>query len=288
MKASFSKTFAFNGESSVPVKAIDLFCGFGGATQGLADAGLEVALSVDFNKTAVRTHRALHPNVPCLELDVNQVRPSHLVGAFVWASPSCRPYSFANTSAQRGLSHREYFPLWRLVRQCIGAAVLVIENVPGLIYSTEGMTELQKLERECFDLGVSYQPFRVFASWFGLEQRRERVILVIGAPGLVSLNEGESVLSGGTVTTKGTGKIETLSLAQGVQNPMEVLIPDFRSGRRRSSTHIPALSSHAARRVVGNAVPPVMVTAIARTVLSTFQPQVLAAPFVSSRADVSP
>ena len=275
MKASFSKTFAVaettpSAARAAPSHAVDLFCGFGGATSGLALAGLSVALAVDFSADAVRAHRALHPGVICWERDVSEIRPSLLLGKFVWASPSCRPYSTANTTQRRGVSHPEYYPLVRLVRQAIGAAVLVIENVSGLMYSREGLEELRALERECFELGVTYQPVRAFASWYGLEQRRERVFLVIGAPSLVMLEQGETTRAGDTITTNSGKTLETISAAQGVLDPSAVLVADFRSGRRRGASHVPLLSSYASRRVIGNAVPPVMVQAVVRAVLSSF------------------
>jgi DNA (cytosine-5)-methyltransferase 1 len=194
------------------VPAVDLFCGFGGVTAGMLEAGLNVRLAVDFDAQAVRAHRAYHPNVTVCRADVSQVRPRVLAGRFVWASPSCKPWSMANTSTtQRGQSHREYFPLVRLLHLAVASQVLVIENVPGLLFSKEGKAEFKSLERECNDLRLSIQTFDLTASELGFEQERRRMFIVIGAPLVFWQPRAPGFATHATVTTKSTEALAIVS-----------------------------------------------------------------------------
>src|SRR4051812_3627704 len=43
--------------------AADLFCGAGGLSLGLAEAGFDVILAVDHDDEALQTHRAYHPGL---------------------------------------------------------------------------------------------------------------------------------------------------------------------------------------------------------------------------------
>jgi hypothetical protein len=259
-------------ETSQKLQAVDLFCGFGGVTEGLKRAGLEVALAVDLDARAVRAHRAAHPEILVVRRDVSQVRPSDLAGRFVWASPSCKPYSMANTTGPRGKDHPEYFPLIRLLHLSLGARVLLIENVPGLMWSREGRQEILELEEEAARFQISFQWFSLRASDFGLPQHRERFFFVMGA-GLI-LNQHRSTLresSHPTVTTRSSGDVSHLAAVQGLTNPETLMIPDPRSGRRSSRSHVPAAGSSTARRLIGNAIPPVMAEGVARLVLGGLQ-----------------
>jgi site-specific DNA-cytosine methylase len=259
-------------EPFLAVPAVDLFCGFGGVTAGMLEAGLDVRLAVDFDAQAVRAHRAYHPNVTVTRGDVSQVRPRALAGRFVWASPSCKPWSMANTSTQRGQSHREYFSLVRLARLAVASQVLVIENVPGLLFSKEGKEEFKRLERECNDLRLSIQTFDLTASELGFEQERRRMFIVIGAPLVMWQPRAPGFATHATVTTKSTEALAIVSERQGIQNPLELQVPDFRSGRRRKVGPFAVVSPHTARRLVGNAIPPLMARVVCENVLNAIKP----------------
>jgi hypothetical protein len=252
------------------VTAVDLFCGFGGVTAGMKLAGLNVRLAVDFDSRAVRAHRAWHPEIAVRLGDVSQIRPRELAGRFVWASPSCRPWSIANTTGARGTAHPEYFSLIKLLHLAVASKCLVIENVVGLVERKDGRDELRRLEVESSSLGVSFQVVRLSASQFGFEQKRERVFVILGAPLVWCINAPRCVTTHASVTTKGTEALDFISDLQGVQNPLELTAPDSRSGRHNSGRARAIVSPNAARRLVGNAIPPVMAAAVCASVLEAF------------------
>ena len=103
-------------------RALDLFCGAGGVSKGLADAGFEV-WGVDIKPQSRYIHPgrfvqgdALNPPFDLREFD------------FIWASPPCQAYS-----KTRAIHGREYPDLVEPVRRTLreSGVPYVIENVPG-------------------------------------------------------------------------------------------------------------------------------------------------------------
>jgi DNA (cytosine-5)-methyltransferase 1 len=100
-------------------RALDLFCGGGGAGMGLHNAGYEVTgidivHQPDYPFTFI-IGDASHPPVRLERFD------------FIWASPPCQKYSTANTS------FKEYFEYIPVIRELLGGSGVpyCIENVPN-------------------------------------------------------------------------------------------------------------------------------------------------------------
>ena len=59
-------------------RAIDIFAGCGGLTEGIKQAGFEIISAVENDELAAKTYRTNHPEVKLLEKDVRQVSGSDL------------------------------------------------------------------------------------------------------------------------------------------------------------------------------------------------------------------
>lgn len=55
--------------------AVDLFSGAGGITEGLKNAGFNVAMATDIDHDYATAHRRNHPDVPFLEKDITLITP---------------------------------------------------------------------------------------------------------------------------------------------------------------------------------------------------------------------
>lgn len=86
------------------VDAIDLFCGFGGSSQGIEQAGATIKVAANHNPLAIDCHAANYPHVDHRRADLSNpdaadyIDPQDLPRArFLWASPSCKHHSLANS-----------------------------------------------------------------------------------------------------------------------------------------------------------------------------------------------
>lgn len=102
-----------NTRAGATVDAIDLFCGFGGSSQGIHAAGADLRLAANHNPLAVDVHATNFPDTDHLVADMNNpdnpkdhhgnpisyIDPIDLPPSrFLWASPSCRFHSPANAT----------------------------------------------------------------------------------------------------------------------------------------------------------------------------------------------
>jgi DNA (cytosine-5)-methyltransferase 1 len=101
-------------------RALDLFCGAGGASMGLYRAGFDVT-GVDIKP---------QPRYPFRFVQADALQPPFRLSDFdfIWASPPCQAF----TRAQRihGRAHPDLLTPTRRMLQ-VGGASWVIENVPG-------------------------------------------------------------------------------------------------------------------------------------------------------------
>jgi len=125
-------------------RALDLFCGAGGAADGLAAAGFEV-IGIDCRP---------QPNYPFTFIQGDAVMPPVNLDEFdlVWASPPCQRFSTAGhqTVEERASRHKNFIPATRAL--LAGHPFTVIENVRsapirGDIRLTGPMFGLHQIER---------------------------------------------------------------------------------------------------------------------------------------------
>ena len=74
----------------------DLFCGAGGSSSGLVEAGFRVLMAANHWAKAIESHQVNHPETDHSQADISQVDPRYFPTTdILWASPECTNHSIA-------------------------------------------------------------------------------------------------------------------------------------------------------------------------------------------------
>lgn len=173
------------------VLAIDLFCGCGGVTEGLKQAGFTVIAAVDNDPICCQTYRLNHPEVSLLEKDICKTSARSLksilgkrkLDLLVVCAP-CQPFSRLNKSKKP--DERVYLILQSVrFTKALKPKYVFFENVPGI---TKNSTVINQLKSEFSKLGYNLsEPKQIDAADYGVPQRRVRCVIVASRKRVVDL-----------------------------------------------------------------------------------------------------
>jgi DNA (cytosine-5)-methyltransferase 1 len=174
-----------NGTSKLT--AVDLFCGAGGLSQGLADAGFRVVAAADHDPDASATFRTNFRSTHLVEGDLTRpekheellsaVRPGSL--DLLAGGPPCQAYSQVRNHDRliddpRNRLYREFVSLLRELRP----RALVLENVLGMNQLQGGAVRRQIEEDLSLEGDYHVISGVLDAGDFGTPQRRPRLVFV--------------------------------------------------------------------------------------------------------------
>ncbi|WP_298339672.1 DNA cytosine methyltransferase [Ferrimicrobium sp.] len=176
-------------ERTPVIRALDLFCGVGGLTHGLALSGIEVTAGIDIDPACRYPYEA-NNKAKFIEEDVNELSASGVAamigGADFSMIAGCAPCQPFSTYSRTGRSNKRGGD-WQLVKKF---GRLVREAQPDLV-TMENVPQL--LEHPVFDEflgcldGYSVEWSVVQAVRIGIPQTRKRLVLIasrLGAAGL--------------------------------------------------------------------------------------------------------
>ncbi len=168
--------------------AVDLFSGCGGLTQGLKDAGFTVIGAIEIDRLAAATYARNHPEVLVKHANIRNVNPTEFMEDLgvrtgdidlLCGCPPCQGFSTIRTrngarrnrDARNGLSSE----MLRFV-EAMRPKAFMMENVPGLAEHKSFKALCGGLRR----LGYHVHWQVTDAQFFGVPQRRRRIILLAG------------------------------------------------------------------------------------------------------------
>ena len=173
--------------------AIDLFCGAGGLSEGLHQAGFSILAGNDINESAGATYSSTHKDSVFLPgplenlnaqdfLNSSQLSPGQL--DCLVGGPPCQAFSVYNH--QRGMHDNRsqlFHEYLRLVEGLMPRWVMM-ENVTGILSAGDGVA-VKSITQALVNLGyrVEYKVLR--AEDYGIPQERRRVIFMgnrVGKP----------------------------------------------------------------------------------------------------------
>ncbi|MBI5521354.1 MAG: DNA cytosine methyltransferase [Desulfarculus sp.] len=166
--------------------AIDLFCGAGGLSEGLCQAGFEILAANDFDKFAESTFRQQHPKTKFFSGPIERISVKDIFVSLglrkgeldcLAGGPPCQAFSVYNH--QRGLHDyrsslfREYLRIVEGLRP----KWLIMENVPGMRDIGNGQT-INEIIYQLSRLGYAVQTRILKSEEFGVPQERRRLFFI--------------------------------------------------------------------------------------------------------------
>lgn len=205
------------------MKALDFFCGAGGLTRGLLDAGIEVIAGVDADGGCQQTYELNNIGARFVEADVTKLGLKELkemIGStaanelLIAGCAPCQPFSKQRKPEQaneknakkRKADARLLGELARIIALLNPACVLV-ENVPGLT-KIGGYSTYRRFVKMLKDRKYIVDERVLDAKHFGVPQSRRRYVLMASRIGIASLPE----------PTHGNGKLAFTTVRQAIEH----------------------------------------------------------------------
>lgn len=191
--------------------AIDLFCGCGGLSQGMKNAGFAIKTAIEIDDDAVLTYKMNHPRVGTIHKDIRNVDteevkailenvPLHLLAG----CPPCQGFSSVRRlNKKRSVRDDRNQLILEYVRfvHDLKPYTIMMENVPGIV----NYYLFKKVITFLKDLGYNLDYNIVHIEEYGVPQRRRRFVLVGSLLGEIHIAEG----NGRKMTVrKSIGKLE--------------------------------------------------------------------------------
>lgn len=172
---------------------VDIFCGAGGLTRGLLDAGIQVVRGIDADKTVKETYERNNPGAEFVHANIRDISSDDVIngvnrdeGLLLAGCAPCQPFS---QHAPRGAYDER-----RSLIGCVGDIVkdvlpdyVLIENVPGFRKNNPFKTAFRKTLK---DSGYVVDERIVNAKRYGVPQTRRRYVLLASRKGHIAIPDG--------------------------------------------------------------------------------------------------
>jgi DNA (cytosine-5)-methyltransferase 1 len=170
------------------VTAVDIFCGAGGLTRGLLEAGIVVRAGYD-NDEAGRHPYTANNGVPFLNADVRNLRAKD-VAEILGPEPNllagcapCQPYSIMTNKVKTADAREHLLNDFLKIVEGVRPTYVTVENVPGLTRSGVFRYFVSRLKKGGYHVDWKV----VDASRYGVPQHRRRLILLASKAGPINV-----------------------------------------------------------------------------------------------------
>jgi DNA (cytosine-5)-methyltransferase 1 len=169
-----------------PLRAIDLFCGAGGLSEGFRAAKYDLTYALDKDEDSIETYRLNHPDVEteCASItDRTAAQIAEAAGGpvdVIVGGPSCQTFSTAgrkNGWVRKGDPRNDLWKQMLSLVEYLRPKAFLLENVPGMVYWKGGEFGAHVLD-EFRNLGYAVSKDILLAADYGIPQRRRRLFIV--------------------------------------------------------------------------------------------------------------
>ena len=194
------------------IRVVDLFCGCGGLTLGIAEAarrmdfGVEIPLAVDDDADAIAVFEHNFPSATTEQLRVEDLFNGELGGSLTQSEravrtrvgrvdilsggPPCQGHSDLNNHTRRRDPRNGLYDRIARAAEVLKPAVVFAENVPAVVKDADGVVGVAETALIRAGYHVAHRPLNL--GGLGVPQRRRRHILLASTKDLL---EPEAVLS---------------------------------------------------------------------------------------------
>jgi DNA (cytosine-5)-methyltransferase 1 len=162
--------------------AIDLFCGVGGLTFGLQQAGIPVIAGIDIDGTCKYAYEAnnnsifINKSIEDVSIEeVKQLYPDDTIKILVGCAP-CQPFTNFQRDKKNKKKHKDWGLLHEFLRLIDGVEpeIISMENVPMLLKEEIFSLFVKELKKMKYFIN-----FKILdAQNYGVPQRRNRLVLI--------------------------------------------------------------------------------------------------------------
>jgi len=168
---------------SDPIYFVDLFCGAGGLSCGLEQAGATCLLGIDHNKHALKTFEHNHKSAKALYSSIEKVTESQIQTILqgktidiLAGGPPCQGFStvgMGNPEDSRNSLFQEYVRILKI----LSPKYFIFENVTGIL-AKKNTNTLDAIFQEFFKQGYLLSLKVLNAADFGIPQQRRRTFIM--------------------------------------------------------------------------------------------------------------
>ena len=179
------------------MKALDLFCGAGGLTRGLLDAGIDVMAGIDIDPRVGNTYEANNAPSQFLRRDVRRIDPSELLAIaavrdrtdlILAGCAPCRTFSKHRRNGRAREPDATLLSAFGKVVAAIRPGWVLVENVPGLT-QVRGYSTHRRFLSLLDSLGYRTSQGVLNACEHGVPQHRRRYVMLACRHAIPSLPE---------------------------------------------------------------------------------------------------
>lgn len=170
------------------IRCVDLFCGVGGLSYGLQQAGINVIAGIDLDASCEYPYEKNNSGRFIAE-DIAKLNSSTLTALFSGSQYTmlagcapCQPFSTYSHTAKPSKDWALLYSFGRLVTECKPDFV-TMENVPGIAKHKVYRDFLDTLRKEGYNIAVNEE---LFCPDYGIPQRRKRLVLLASKIGAIS------------------------------------------------------------------------------------------------------
>lgn len=178
------------------ITAVDFFCGAGGSSTGLVNAGIRVKGAANHWALAIETHNTNHPHTDHYLDDLQQAHAKRFPRADIaWFSPECTNHSLAKGKKRKGINQLDLWgdnkvdPAEERSRATMREVVEFTEYHRYEIVIVENVVDIRKWQfydewlTAMLNLGYHHKVLYLNAQFFGVPQSRNRFYAVFWKKG---------------------------------------------------------------------------------------------------------